>query len=734
MMKPSRTLFLFFLLGQLLIAHQIQNLATTETLDLPSPTYEKVVNLWKKGEAAKALDHLETEIGSLTTPIPVEAEILRATLFGVLKQPEASELHWKKVIDSTLWMRTFARRSIIKSLLLRDKAELAEPFLRDLMRSDPTRHLDLAILVAESHASLGKLKPSSHLYRQVIAQQPKGRLANMARLGLARTLEKQGQLKETLELLTVTKLFHTDPDTFKKANLHQKRLTSEHNANARILTEIEYRNLVRRLRASSSFQLALETIEEWRKSVPLTRQNDLIEYEYIETLYAQRENMMAVSAAENFFQRFPTSGFWADVMLTRFRLAVRMSDTENARELGLNLWQSNLPHTTEKHRRGAGVLLAAYLVAIGDLSGGLDIYRDLFRHSENPDDQRAYLWRAGVAALHDGQHDRAVMNLRALLDRNPTGDLAPAGLYWLAVAETFSDRHSAERRFKTLVKRFPFHYYGLRAKTRLANLVGIESSPNDLSPQSSFPELTLTTQVQTKPEYKAAMALARAGLIEDAAWYLRRLLNRSKGNRGLAFLTARASAQANEHSSVTKILVNHFSTFMQRPARNLPEDFWKLVYPRPFWEQVNTAAVNNNIDPNVLYALMRQESRFDPAARSAVGAIGLFQIMPYTANAFAKNIGIDTVINETSLMLPSINTAIAAKLTSDLSLMFDQDFAPIAASYNAGEDRVKLWWDSASNADEDFFVDLIPYSETRRFVREVLTNYAAYQRIYSEKQ
>ena len=173
---------------------------------------------------------------------------------------------------------------------------------------------------------------------------------------------------------------------------------------------------------------------------------------------------------------------------------------------------------------------------------------------------------------------------------------------------------------------------------------------------------------------------------------------------------------------------------MQRPARNLPEDFWKLVYPRPFWEQVNTAAVNNNIDPNVLYALMRQESRFDPAARSAVGAIGLFQIMPYTANAFAKNIGIDTVINETSLMLPSINTAIAAKLTSDLSLMFDQDFAPIAASYNAGEDRVKLWWDSASNADEDFFVDLIPYSETRRFVREVLTNYAAYQRIYSEKQ
>ena len=52
MMQPSRTLFLFFLLGQLLIAHKIQTLATTENLHLPNPTYEKVVDLWKKGEAA----------------------------------------------------------------------------------------------------------------------------------------------------------------------------------------------------------------------------------------------------------------------------------------------------------------------------------------------------------------------------------------------------------------------------------------------------------------------------------------------------------------------------------------------------------------------------------------------------------------------------------------------------------------------------------------------------------
>ena len=50
----------------------------------------------------------------------------------------------------------------------------------------------------------------------------------------------------------------------------------------------------------------------------------------------------------------------------------------------------------------------------------------------------------------------------------------------------------------------------------------------------------------------------------------------------------------------------------------------------------------------------------------------------------------------------------------------------------AGEERVAIWWKSASNLSEDFFVDTIPYSETRRFAREVLANVAAYQRVYHE--
>ena len=62
--------------------------------------------------------------------------------------------------------------------------------------------------------------------------------------------------------------------------------------------------------------------------------------------------------------------------------------------------------------------------------------------------------------------------------------------------------------------------------------------------------------------------------------------------------------------------------------------------------------------------------------------------------------------------------------------MFDGSHAPVIASYNAGEERVAVWWQASHGMSEDFFVDTIPYTETRRFVREVITNRTAYDRIY----
>ena len=344
------------------------------------------------------------------------------------------------------------------------------------------------------------------------------------------------------------------------------------------------------------------------------------------------------------------------------------------------------------------------------------------------------LWKAGLAALRAGQNERALTNLRALNQRRPTGELQLAGQYWQAIAETRAGRTgAAERAFRSLVETQPYHYYGLQARARLVELNGNDTVPDP--PPHRFPALSLGSSAPTRAEFKAAMVLARAGRVIDAAWYLRRLLEGQSGNRGLALLATRASAQAGDYAAVARLLVTHFAGFLQRPAEELPEDFYGLVYPRPFADAVTSAASARGLDPAFMFSLMRQESRFDPAARSPVGALGLFQIMPYTATELGPRSGLDRLSaadfeNESVLLQPPVNAAIAATLADNLFGLFGGALPPVIAAYNAGEERVATWWESSRDLPEDLFVDTIPYSETRRFVREVLANVAGYRRVY----
>ena len=715
--------------------------ASNDDLRLPPPTFSEATAAWRDGRAHDALIALEDQLVAASAetpeaPLRLEGLVLRATLYGHLGRHQDAEADWQAVIERETWMRTFARRALVTSLTNRGAVAQTEPVLSDLSRSDPSRHIDLTLQVADTYRESGETRAARRLYQQVLSRQSRGTLGDAARLGIAASWERDGDLTAALTVLREAKIHHRSPNAFEAAAAAERRLLAAHGGNLTPFSETEYRTLVRRLRNASRFKPALALLDEWRAAHAQDISTAEIKVERITTLYVQRENAAAVAACQGFYEQFPESPLTPAIRLTDFRIAVRMVDTDRARRLGLDLWEGRVPGATSRQRRDAATLLAAFLVAVGDVSGGLDLYRQLFESSPSADDARAVLWRAGVAALRNGQTERALANLRALMGRDPSGDLAPAGLYWLGVAESQDDVAAGTRTLEAVARRFPYHYYGMRARERLEQLPGDARAASDAT-TLTFPQLALNQGTAERAEYRAAMVLARAGLVHDAAWYLRRLLA-DRRDRGLALLAARASADAGDYASVARILVNHFGQFLGRPAQGLPDDFWTLVYPRPFWDQVRRAGMTHAVDPLLLVSLMRQESRFDPDARSTVGAIGLFQIMTYTAEALAPRAGVADVlgpkgVDESVLAQPAVNAAIAATLTGDLLDLFDGAAAPVAASYNAGEERVAIWWATSRELTADFFVDTIPYSETRRFVREVLANRDAYERIYGDQ-
>jgi soluble lytic murein transglycosylase len=153
-------------------------------------------------------------------------------------------------------------------------------------------------------------------------------------------------------------------------------------------------------------------------------------------------------------------------------------------------------------------------------------------------------------------------------------------------------------------------------------------------------------------------------------------------------------------------------------------DVADILYPLAYWQTVSEISEHYALDPFILLAVMREESRFDPQARSIAGALGLMQIMPHTAFSLDKQLKMD-IADASEIYNIRINITVGAYYLNSLLKEFAS--LPVAlAAYNAGHDRVREWVKEGRYRSYDEFVEDIPYDETRNYVKRVLLTYFTY--------
>ncbi len=150
-----------------------------------------------------------------------------------------------------------------------------------------------------------------------------------------------------------------------------------------------------------------------------------------------------------------------------------------------------------------------------------------------------------------------------------------------------------------------------------------------------------------------------------------------------------------------------------------------VAFPTPFREVVRRASENFGIGEDLIYAVMRQESLFDPFALSRSGAKGLMQVMDTTARWVREKFRIDGK----NLFDPETNVMIGTAYLRYLLDLWEGDLIRALASYNAGPEAVKRW---RRFPDDFLYIELIPYRETRKYVKRVLWYYYVYREVLSE--
>jgi soluble lytic murein transglycosylase len=288
--------------------------------------------------------------------------------------------------------------------------------------------------------------------------------------------------------------------------------------------------------------------------------------------------------------------------------------------------------------------------------------------------------------------------------------------YWQGRAAEVAGDGALAREFYAKAAQQGITYYGQLASGKLG--VGQVALKSGLDPQS--PERVAAAK---SPVTQAIAALYAAGLREIAAPLMIEVARRSPnvaeidavGDLALAYRDPKALLALGKAAT----------------QRGLPLD--EHAFPTigiPSFEPVGT-----RVDPAMVHAIARQESAFDPTAQSPVGARGLMQLMPATAQATARKAGVDFELSR--LVDATYNARLGSAHLGELMDYWKGSYILTFASYNAGPGNVRKWIDAYGDprkpeVDPIDWVERIPFSETRNYVQRVMENLQVYRRRLGE--
>ncbi len=162
---------------------------------------------------------------------------------------------------------------------------------------------------------------------------------------------------------------------------------------------------------------------------------------------------------------------------------------------------------------------------------------------------------------------------------------------------------------------------------------------------------------------------------------------------------------------------------------NIKQVILKKIYPKTYSEYVEKYAKEFNVDPLLIFSIIKAESNFNEKAYSSSGAKGLMQLMEATALEIANKIN-EPLIEQDSLLEPEKNIMIGTKYYAELLKSYDGNMLLALTAYNAGMGNVNEWIQNGIIKQDGSDIENIPYKETNMYVRKIINNYKMYETIY----
>jgi soluble lytic murein transglycosylase len=349
-------------------------------------------------------------------------------------------------------------------------------------------------------------------------------------------------------------------------------------------------------------------------------------------------------------------------------------------------------------------------------------------------------WLAHEAGDFQQSSKMFVEHLARYVDRDTT-NRGKAG-YWAARDMQRAGRIAeACLLYDAVIYRYNANWYGYLAAWRKSGLdadgkcAGAASADATLRRAiENLKKVTVARETSGEPEAKSIAKSEQLGIVGLFDWAIDEL-NAARAAAGnspkVSLALARFHRLKGDNVNALLALAKSYPDYSQMFPEEMTREEWEIFYPLTNWNEIKYWARQRSLDPYLVAGLIRQESVFNPRARSGANAFGLMQLLVPTARTMARKYSSNTsLVTAESLYEPPLNIELGtAYMREQLDKFGRVEF--MAAAYNAGPGRIPQWR-ATLPADIDEFVEAIPFKETRGYVQGVIRNSAQYRRLYDE--
>lgn len=338
----------------------------------------------------------------------------------------------------------------------------------------------------------------------------------------------------------------------------------------------------------------------------------------------------------------------------------------------------------------------------------------------SPEMQNAELLhlRMGLLRLAWGMHEAAAEALQQALVIEGGGENFRT-LFWLGLLRTDVERN---RFWDLLVEQWPLEFHSiladhLRGRDPVRPILENEEPLMEVRAPKSWTRFSWIA-------FFSELMVARGNSSEIEEWHRFVLKNVRVLTKEQWLFLAHGAEDSGDSFAAISFLSRYLAqaSRLEKGGRRsiLSLSIMKSYFPLSFGETIRS--FHETVDPRILMGLIRQESSFQPRARSVANALGLMQVLPQTARRFLQ-------VEAKELYDPQVNLEVGTRFLHKLSTDFDGRVEDVLAAYNAGPGNARAWRKRYGDLTPMLFSDLIPFRETRFYVTKILRNAYWYGRL-----